>query len=175
MRMNSLNILALDPAAATGWAWSDGIRRYSGTFALGPKRESDLRREVLALLAKYPTDVLAFELAGFGSHNPHVKAKHDELAGVLKAIAQDQKLKCWAYNPGTWKRLALGKGNAKKPDVVRLLRIHHGIEVDDFDEADATGILVAALLGPPPASKKKQAKRIAKVLKQRQPQLFRTK
>lgn len=173
--MNSLNILSLDPAARTGWAWSDGIRRHSGTFTLGPKRESDLRREVLALLAKYPTDVLAFESAGFGSHNPAVKAKHDELAGVLKTIAQDEGLKCWPFNPMTWKKLALGKGNLDKAGVMRALKTLHGITETDNDIADSIGILLAAQQGPPPLTKKKQAKRIQKVLKAKQPMLFRVK
>lgn len=138
--MNSLNVLAIDPAQRSGWAWSDGIRRHSGFWLLGRNRESELRQAVLAKLAELPTDVLAFEAAGFGSHNPSVKALHEQLAGVLKTIAQDEGLRCWSFGIGTWKKLALGKGNATKPDVVRLLRIHHGIEVTDFDEADAIGM-----------------------------------
>lgn len=174
--MNSLNILALDPAAKTGWAWSDGIRRHSGTWTLEPKRrEMSLRNLILGKCEELPTDVIAYELAGFGSHNPAVKAAHDRLAGVIVAAAQDLGLKCWGFGIGTWKRIALGKGNAKKPDVVRLLKIHHGITVSDFDEADSIGILIAALAGPPPASKKKQAKRVAKAIKARQPTLFRVK
>ena len=173
--MNSLNVLAIDPAQRCGWAWSDGIRRHSGTWTLGPRRESDLRRFIYAKVDELATDVIAYELAGFGSRNPAVKASHDRLAGVIVAAAQDLGMNCWGLGISTCKSRALGKGNAKKPDVVRLLGLLHGIKVIDFDEADAIGILLAACQGPPPLTKKKMAKRLAKVLKSRQPTLFRVK
>lgn len=176
--MNSLNILALDPAAKTGFAWSDGIRRHSGVWQLGPSRGTELERRIIAACEEFPTDCIAFENAGFGSRNPAVQAMHNELAGVIKLCADRLGLKCWVFPIATWKRLALGrgklpKGEAGKREVLRLLRLHHGIECSDFDEGDAIGILLAAMHGPPPLTKKKQVKRLKKVLKARQPTLFR--
>lgn len=178
--MTSLNVLSIDPAQRCGWAWSDGIRRHSGTWDLGANRGMVLRQRILAAVEQWPSDVIAYENAGFGSPNPAVQAMHNELAGVIKCACDELGLKCWAFNIATWKRLALGrgklpKGKAGKLEVIRLLKIHHGIEVSNFDEADATGLLLAAMLGPPPLTKKKERKRVAKVVEARQPTLFRVK
>lgn len=176
--MNDLNVLAIDPAQRSGWAWSDGIRRWSGIWLLGKTRGMSLACFIREKVEQLPTDVIAFENAGFGSRNPAVQALHNELAGVIKCVAEELGLRCWAFNPGTWKRLALGrgklpKGEAGKKRVKELLRIHHGIEETDSDVADATGILLAAQQGPPPLPKKKAAKRLAKVLKAKQRTFFR--
>lgn len=176
--MNSLNVLSIDPASRCGWAWSDGIRRHSGTWDLGKLRGFSLRQFILGTVDRLPTDVIAFELAGFGSHNPATQALHNELAGVIKAAADELGLKCWGFGIGTWKKIALGhgrpgKGKRGKLRVMELLKLHHQIDVAEDNEADAIGLLLAAQQGPPPLTKKKQAKRVAKVLKARQPTLFR--
>lgn len=175
--MSGLNVLSIDPATHCGWAWSDGIRRQSGTWTLGPKRATDLADHLIAQLEELPTDVLAYELSDFGSPNRRVKAMHSENAGVIKFVAEKFGVRCWGFHPSTWKRLALGrgklpKGKAGKLEVIRLLRLHHGIEVSDFDEADAIALLIAAQMGPPPLTKKKQARRVAKVLKAKQRTFF---
>lgn len=177
---NYLNVLAIDPAQRCGFAWSDGLRRHSGIWDLGHRRGFELRRLIFAKCDELPTDVIAFESAGFGSHNPATKALHEQLAGVIIACADELGLKCWAFNPGTWKVRAVGhgrpgKGRRGKLRVMELLKLHHGIDVSDDNEADAIGLLLAAQQGPPPLSLKKERKRVAKVVKARQPTLFRVK
>lgn len=176
--MTALNVLAIDPAARTGWAWSDSIRRHSGFWVLRPRHlVEDLESHIVAVLERFPTDVLAYEAATFGSHNPHTQLRHNELAGVIQLCAARADLRCWDFNPGTWKLRALGRGRLGKGarvklEVIRLLKLHHGIEVSDTDEADAIGILLAALMGPPPLPKKKERKRIEKAARKKQRTFF---
>lgn len=174
--MNSLNILAIDPAQRTGFAWSDGIRRHSGFWLLGKNRESELRQRIYAAVDEWPTDAIVFETASFGSRNRAIKEGHARLAGVIAACAQELGLKCWGYPPSQWKEIAIGKGNADKSDVARLLKVHYQIDVAPGDEADALGILMCAMKeGRPPESKKKAEKRIRKRVRAQQPTLFRLK
>jgi len=161
-------ILAIDPAARTGFAHSNG---QCGVWLLG---SGELRLQVLdekisAAIAEWGCDVIAYESATFGSRHAHVQRLHNELAGVIQLVAIRAQVKCWAYPPPQWKALALGKGNVDKAGVKRLLRIVHGIELVDSDIADAVGILKAAERGPPPPTQRKQRsderKRIKKLPK----------
>ena len=171
--MTALNILAIDPAGTTGFCWSDGTRRHSGTWDLGTRRGFELRRRIFAAVDEWPTDVIVFESAAFGSRNRHTKAMHSELEGVIIACAQELGLKYWCYPPSQWKRIALGEGNADKERIAVLLKRLWGIDLPPGDEADACGILLAAMMeGKPPESKKKMERRVRKAIKKRQPMLF---
>lgn len=74
------------------------------------------------------------------------------LAGELERIAFRQGLECAEVQPSQVKQAMTGKGNAKKPDMVRACRAfgldphtytHNG--EDASDEADAFGVWLCAL------------------------------
>lgn len=153
--MQIMRVLAIDPASRCGWAHSCGP---CGVWNLGSgaARLQALDWAISDVLRKWPADVIAYESASFGSHNPHVKSRHNELAGVIQLVALREQVQCWAFNPMQWKKIALTKGNLDKSGVQRMLKIIYGIEIVDDDLADAVGILKAALTGPPPPTKRQQ-------------------
>ena len=170
-------ILAIDPAARTGWALADTIadQLTYGVWALGADPGGQLIRleeYATATIKRFGVQVVAYESASFGSHNPHVQSRHNEKGAIIQMVAAKHNLPCWSYNPMQWKAIALTSGNLDKAGVMRALKLIYDIEVDDPDEADAIGIAKAATKGPPPESKKKQRRAAEKRLKA-MPRLFR--
>ncbi len=172
------NILALDPAARCGWAWSNGFEVESGSADLGVARELGLRDLLCVLVQRFPVEAVVYELGSFGSRFAHVQRRHNELSGAIMLTAQSLGLECWSLGPSQWKKAALGRGNAKKEDVVRLLSLMHRIDVPplgngkpDFDRADAIGIVLAARAGKP-MTKKAATKALIKKLAGSQTRLF---
>lgn len=172
-----MKILAIDPAATTGWAWSDGTDLRYGRWYLGPtlgERPGALAAKIREAVGRLGCDVLAYELATFGGGRSrvHVMRAMNELSGAIQAVASELGLTPYAFNISSWKARAVGKGNAKKWGVKRGLELYHGLKIEDEDEADAVGILKAAEMGPPPLSAKRATKAIARKLKASQPMLF---
>ena len=174
-----MRILALDPAQRTGFAFSttkDQVEA-SGVWLLAARGEDpggQLQRlddALCAAIAKYRPEVIAYELAGHGSHNMRAKAAHNEKCGVVALVAKRHGIPAWGYQPNVWKARAIANGRAKKDEVMRRLRMFFGIEVGSEDEADAAGVLLAAQSGPPEESKRKQASRARKAIK-KLPRLF---
>lgn len=175
-----MRILALDPARYTGFAFSSIKDRveHSGVWNLEARGETSgdqlqrLDDYVTDAIEKWRPEVIAFELAGHGSHNMHAKAMHNEKVGVVQLVAFRHRLPAWGFLPNTWKARAIGKGNAKKHEVQRSLVTFFGIETGSEDQADAICILLAAQQGPPPTPVKAQRKAERKKLKSL-PRLFR--
>ena len=172
-----MRILALDPAASTGFAFSATKDRveHSGVWNLGAGAESRPGRlaEMIRIAdERWEVETVAYEAATFGTRDFHTMRRHNELAGAIQAACSELGLTCWSFNIGTWKKRSVGSGRADKPAIIRGLRTLFGIEVSRQDEADAIGILLAAQVGPPPEPKKKAAKRIAKAIKAKQQTLF---
>ena len=178
--MNVPRILALDPAAKTGWAYSSKTDRVeaSGVWLITDDRDTHaglrlrrLEEFILDQHAATPFDVLAYEKASFGSPNPEVKELHGELAGIIRLVAAKLFVPAWPFNPPQWKAIGLGASGADKGDVIRLLRMLFGIETTSEDQADAIGILLAAQRGAPPESVKRQTRRVERALEAKQPKL----
>lgn len=177
--METPAILAIDPAAKSGWAFSrvkDHVGA-SGVWTLGPiaeDRPAGLADQIRIAHRKFKPTVIAYEVATFGGKNLHAMRRLNELAGVIQAVGAELGCEAWAFGITTWKA-RLGNGGMDKPGVVRVLKNCFGITVACGDEGDAVGILIAAQMGPPPESKRKRVKRLAKELKARQPALSRMK
>lgn len=141
-------ILALDPAKLTGWAYWDGKPAGHGTWDLsmeGPEnRCSRLLMFVKTLALHARIDMIAYEDATFGSHNPHVQSMHNELRGVIKLAASDLHVSAVAYQIGTIKKFATGNGRASKPQMIAAAKTLLGIETMDDNIADALFILELA-------------------------------
>jgi Holliday junction resolvasome RuvABC endonuclease subunit len=178
-----VRILALDPAAKTGWAFSSVIDRVeaSGVWLITDEHDTHpglrLRRLEEFILDQHgatPFDVIAYEKASFGSPNPAIKELHGELAGVIRLVAAKLFVPAWHFNPSQWKAIGLGAGGADKHGVIRALRTYFGIETTSEDQADAIGILLAAQKGPPPETEKQRTRRVEKEIAKRQGRLFGT-
>ena len=172
-------ILAIDPGRYCGFAVGlpgrdSGVHR-STVWDLGPapnSRGTHLRQHIVAWVRTFGVKVIAVELAGIGGKFPQAAMRLNELAGVAKEVAGSTGCEFWEWPIGTWKKHSLGSGRAKKPDVIRLLRLLYGIEVADENEADAIGILKASQAGAPPVSARKRERQLRKTLAARQPLLF---
>jgi Holliday junction resolvasome RuvABC endonuclease subunit len=158
-------VLALDPAATTGFAHSNG--QY-GTWKLAAEdtstgeRLKDLRQRITRYVEAYGCDLLAFEDAGFGSHNPAVQALHNELRGIIKLVAAELQLKTVGYKPSSIKSFATGNGRADKRQMVQAARTMLGVTTEDDNIADALFILEMAQQGvkyETKKTKKRKAKR----------------
>lgn len=170
-----MKILALDPAAKTGFAFSSVKDRVeaSGVWNLGAvpeARPGRLAEYIRLAVREYGPQVIAYEVATMGGRNLHAMRRLNELAGVIQAVALELTLEAWPWGIGSWKARACGNGRAQKPDVMRALRTYFGIEVTNDNEADAIGILLASQMSPPPEPKKK-AVRLRQAAK-KAPRLF---
>ncbi len=171
-------ILAIDPAARTGWCIADTTNDQLdyGVWPLGNEPETQLLRledYLTRAIEKFRPSVVAYESATFGSRHLHAMRKHNQKAGVIELVAGRMRCDVWSFTPTQWKAIALTAGNLDKPGVMRALRIVYGIEVNDEDIADAIGIVKAAAKGRPPLSKKKQRRAAEKKLVKMQAKLFR--
>jgi Holliday junction resolvasome RuvABC endonuclease subunit len=166
-----MNVLAIDPSKRCGFAHSNGRH---GVWLLGSQPVARLERldgYIRAAARRWPTDVIAYESATFGSRHVHAMRRHNELAGVIELCAAKLGAKCWSFPPTQWKAIALACGNADKAQVMRLLELIYGVRVADQDAADAIGILKAAERGPPPETRKQAARRVRRAAK-KLPRLF---
>lgn len=156
-------ILALDPAAKTGWATSDGRH---GVWILqkgksSAERLSTLRYHIIEEAGFTALQLIAYEDASFGSRNPAVQALHNELRGVIKLVAHDLDIPSVGYKPAAIKKYATGSGSSKKDQMIRAAKTLLNIETTDDNVADALFILeFAKRYGlEPPTSKAKERER----------------
>tara|TARA_R110002167_G_scaffold250238_1_gene456360 strand:- start:309 stop:761 length:453 start_codon:yes stop_codon:yes gene_type:complete len=133
-----MNILALDPATKTGFAYLTGGNLSVGTLDLkGPKSSSQgeafrfLSRWLQELIDERSIDVLVFERAyGF--------RRGSEFLAGLAAVCHQQDDRCAVVeaNVSALKKWATGKGNADKQLMMKAAA-DYGYETDDDNQADA--------------------------------------
>ena len=118
-----MNVLAIDPANRTGFAHSDG---HKGVECITRAVDNHpglrlIRFEewLVEMLAHHPTDLIAAEDASFGSPNPSIQAMHNELRGIIHLVAAEHHIKVKLFQPTSIKVHATGRGNAKKPEMVK--------------------------------------------------------
>lgn len=143
-----MTILALDPAASTGFAHSDGWRGavlLTSPFDTRPgDRLKRFEHWLIDALTAHNTELIAAEDASFGSPNPAIQASHNELRAVIHLVAALWQVDVKLFSPSTIKLFATGSGRAKKPDMIRACREKLGIVSDSDDEVDALWILELA-------------------------------
>ena len=157
-----MKILALDPANKCGFAHSDGYRGVwllqafevsQGDRSLELSQGDDehpgrrLRRLEHCLLEAHRDwgfELLAYEDAALGSHNPRTKTVHAKLAGVIELVACRLGVPVLLVNPATLKLFATGNGRATKEQMIRSCEIQFGITTADDNVADALFVLALA-------------------------------
>lgn len=133
-----MNVLAVDPATRTGFAYLTGQSVEVGVLDLRlPKRSSHgeafrfFSRWLHELIDKNSIDVLIFERAyGF--------RRGSEFLGGLAAIChcQDDRVAVMEANVSSLKKFATGKGNADKSMMIEAAK-NYGYSTSDDNEADA--------------------------------------
>lgn len=146
------NILALDVATVTGWAWTDGERiehgvwdlRVSGTARSGKKLEQ-LENQIYWMIEHYPIDVIAHEDLSVGSKGFSAAYFRGQCGGILELAASKNEIVVLPCHISSVKLFATGNGAAKKPEMIHAARCKLGIDVTSPDEADALWVLHYAM------------------------------
>ncbi len=144
-------ILAIDPGTSCGYAFRkpDG-QLLSGTWDLSPRRLDSpgvrwlkLRRALDELAGDDLVELLAFEEAyQKGNIAAHI---YGGVIATLQTWAEHRQVTYAALHAGSVKKRATGKGNAKKPDMIRAAKRRWPDQrVDDENQADALWILAEA-------------------------------
>jgi hypothetical protein len=154
--MSSLTpiIIGIDPATDCGWSILRGnVRLDSGTWHSSPPpsrrglRWKTLRmgfRGVLERAARLgPIAAVGYELV---RRHEGVVAAH--VYGGIEALLEEEtelhRLLLLPIEVAEVKRLATGKGNAPKDDIVRAAEERWNIKVEDDNEADALFVALGA-------------------------------
>ena len=140
-----MKILGLDPAARCGVAHSDGI---GGTWTLTDSKDKHpgrrlerFRRLLYKFKRELGIDVIGYEDAAFGSNNMHTAAMHNELKGIIKLVAAEWDIPCYAWKPNHLKKWLTGSGKATKQDMIEAVSSRFGIKTDDDNIADAITVM----------------------------------
>lgn len=141
-----MNILALDIAIKTGWAfWNDAEKRVRyGLWHLrsnGAEEVLNLQDRILTAHEHWHVDLIACEDAAMGSKNFRIGVWHGELRGVTRLMAVNIGAKFQTIAPSSLKKFATGNGHAKKPQMMAACKTLLGIETDDDNIADALWVL----------------------------------
>lgn len=158
-------VLGIDPSTACGFAVlrDDGSRVQSGVVRLHPRahqgsggRFCNLVDHLDSLIRTFPAiDSIAYEvpaMVGFhhdGEARQASAAQHLALFGIVAHVeswAERCGLHYVGFGPTEVKKIATGKGNAPKADVIAAMQQRFGDTVVDDNEADALAIALAGLV-----------------------------
>jgi len=146
-----MNALGLDLATLTGWgSWVDG-NLNSGLKSFSLKGQSDGQRYsrfsewLNKTIQEQPWDIVVYEKVHrhMGTQAAHI---YGYFEGELLKLCHDSGIKCKGVGVGSVKKLATGKGNAKKGQmIVAARRAFPDQSIGDDNQADALFILCAGL------------------------------
>lgn len=98
-------------------------------------------------LADFDPERVAFEYAAF--QRGHALEQFHALAMAVKVSAHEARLPCYKLPSANVKRVMTGKGNAKKPEMIRAVNEMMGLDLDpevatpNSDIADAIAVGIA--------------------------------
>lgn len=156
------SILALDLGTKCGYAHYDATtgQRLSGHWDLAPKKRTEspgmryirFEQYLKAWLEAHPVDLIIYEEVRrhMGVDAAHI---YGALEGHLQRLCAERDLNLSQTEVGEWKKWAVGKGNAKKPEIQTAAvatfnwwpTTEKGETLPTEDEADAWCILHWAL------------------------------
>lgn len=135
-------IMAIDPATRCGWALSTG---EFGVWDLSVRRDESEGMKWLRFRAKLeevhklqPLNVIAYERPA-GQHRGAL-IHHAKLIAIIQLFCEESGIEYRGYSSTEIKKLATGKGNAGKQDVIAAAQ-KLGYTTTDDNEADAIWLL----------------------------------
>lgn len=143
-----MKVLGIDPSlTATGAAWLDDGRRATAILKsqhMGMARLADLRNQLLEHARA--AHLVIVEGYSMGSARQQSQAHAlGELGGVLRLALWEARIPYVNVAPATVKKLATGKGNALKDEVLLAAVRRLAYQGSSKDEADAMWLLEAGL------------------------------
>lgn len=145
--------LALDIATHTGWAAlrPDGTV-VSGALDLTPRRSEGggmmyliFRRHLEGLLSAHAPQEVVFEEVNFNVSRQAAEIYHGLMA-TMRVVLEERRIPYRGIPVGAWKKQAFGHGGLGKEGIMEAVR-DRGYDPKTQDEADALGVLVAAMRG----------------------------
>lgn len=143
-----MNILALDLGTKCGWAWSRPNHLMSGTWdlkatkfeSIGQRFEKFRNHLTVIIFIEKPV-LVVFEEVRMHMAVDAAHAYGGYLA-VLQVVCLDNKIEYRGVPVGTIKKHATGKGNAKKPDMIKAaIKLFPSVNILDDNHADALCLL----------------------------------
>lgn len=146
-------ILALDPATYMGFAYCANGATVSGTWDLSVRRDESGGMRLVRLQSKLNellasgVDLVVFEAARHAAPGmQNALVVQSEIQAVVKLWCEVNKLDYRGYSPSEVKKIATGKGNADKKQVIAAAKSRLGWDgKGDDNEADALWLLQLAL------------------------------
>ena len=133
-----MKILALDPAATTGYCTPTA----SGVWDLKPKSyESNgmklikMRASIHEIVQAEGINMIAYEKPS-GRHFNGLRS-HANFEGVIVSYCEEHDLDYKDFSAGEIKKFATGKGSAKKEDMIKACAEKYGVDPIDDNHADA--------------------------------------
>lgn len=158
-------VLGIDPSTACGFAVlrDDGSRVQSGVVRLHPRahqgdggRFCNLVDHLDSLVRTFPLiESVAYEIPRNleivvdGIRRPASATTYLGLYGIVAHVeswAERHGYHYCGFEPAKVKKVATGKGNAAKADVIAAMQQRFGDTIVDDNEADALAIAVAGLV-----------------------------
>ena len=140
-----MNILAIDFATTTGFAFGDGQAMHSGFVCFKAKGKQSKDQRLISFrnwLHDHARDVdgIAYEaVRSMKSANAVVALA--EMQSVLKMFALEHDIPLFPYSASQIKKHITGKGNASKDDVIEAVNARFNLSIKDNNEADSIAIL----------------------------------
>ncbi len=144
--LSDVRILSLDIASVTGWAISE---TEHGTWDFKTRKDESMGMKLLRFRAKLNevNELTRFNLVVYERAAGHFKNSiiHEaKLIGVVEEWCELNKIAYRSYSATEIKKFATGKGNAKKPDMVKAAQDKLGYDGEDDNVADALWLLKLA-------------------------------
>lgn len=141
------NLLAIDPATQCGWALhTPGFPTTYGVWDLSTRKDESNGMKWLRFRAKlrevcetFPITAMVVERPA-GRHG-HAMMHQSKLIAILEAYCEENGVEYCAYSSGEIKKLATGRGNCSKEDMIEAAQEQLGYEGNDDNEADALWLL----------------------------------
>lgn len=141
-----MRILAIDPATKTGWAVS---KLLSGSEDFKPRNGESSGYKLIKfknffnkLIETEKIELVVFERAGGRFKNDIMS--HAKFIAIIEIICIEKGIDYKPYSSGEIKMHATGKGNAKKPDMIKAAIRLFKKPIQDDNEADALCLLSLA-------------------------------
>jgi Holliday junction resolvasome RuvABC endonuclease subunit len=138
-----MNILAVDPASESGWAFSN--TEY-GTWDLRTRKDESQGMKLIRLEGKLNEihkvknlDLIVYERPA--GRNTDSVIKHGKLTGTIEKWCEENGVQYAGYSASEIKKFATGKGNCGKPAMIFAAKQKYGYQGNNDNEADALHLL----------------------------------
>lgn len=144
--MTTYNILAIDPAEKTGFAFFNQKDVNYGLQSFKLKRDENFGSKLIRfktfiekMIEENEINFISFERPS--GHMPAAIMSHAKFVAVMELICTEREIPYCGFSASEIKKSATGKGNANKIDMIAYAKKDFAYKGKDDNEADAIHIL----------------------------------